>query len=373
MALFDDLLTQRKTVADWLAEAEIRPDYIRRDRAFSSRWAWDDGDTVVATVWREEIENLHEPVHVEYENPLRRSGLDAHRKARATEQFEILSQAAGRPIRVIIQTRVEDRIDANAGVARRRGLDPMPWYSYVGGDTVVLTRHAVQSEATDNDGDGWTDDEIRTSVQTYLEMHEKVRNNEPFVKKHYYAELAHRFGRSAGAFEYRMQNISYVLSLHGRSWVPGLKPAKNVGANVAAKIERFIAEIEGQSAVPVAEFEIEVREAKKRVRTRPQGRQCPESKSVVVTQYVRDPAVVAWVLAEAKGICECCLELAPFQTTDGPYLEVHHVRRLADRGSDMTSNAIAICPNCHRRIHYGIDATNLLEQLYQRISRLIRE
>ena len=34
-----------------------------------------------------------------------------------------------------------------------------------------------------------------------------------------------------------------------------------------------------------------------------------------------------------------------------PYLESHHVITLAENGPDAIYNTVAICPNCHRRIH----------------------
>ncbi|WP_444959398.1 HNH endonuclease [Microbulbifer sp. ZKSA002] len=41
-------------------------------------------------------------------------------------------------------------------------------------------------------------------------------------------------------------------------------------------------------------------------------------------------------------------------TAEGePFLEVHHLRRLADNGSVTITNAVALCPNCHREFHYG--------------------
>lgn len=68
--------------------------------------------------------------------------------------------------------------------------------------------------------------------------------------------------------------------------------------------------------------------------------------------YQRRPVVVAWVLQEADGKCELCAEGAPFTSKKGrPYLEVHHVRMLANGGSDGIRNAVALCPNCHRRLH----------------------
>ena len=70
-------------------------------------------------------------------------------------------------------------------------------------------------------------------------------------------------------------------------------------------------------------------------------------KEIVSAQFIRDPEVVAWVLQEADGQCEECNTPAPFVKPSGvPYLEVHHLRRLADAGSDTVSNAAALCPNC---------------------------
>ena len=36
-----------------------------------------------------------------------------------------------------------------------------------------------------------------------------------------------------------------------------------------------------------------------------------------------------------------------------PYLEVHHKIRLSDGGEDTIDNVVALCPNCHRKAHYG--------------------
>lgn len=81
----------------------------------------------------------------------------------------------------------------------------------------------------------------------------------------------------------------------------------------------------------------------------------PTRIEVVSTAFLRNPDVIAEVLLRAGGVCELCANPAPFQRrSDGsPYLEVHHRIRLADNGEDTVENAIAICPNCHRRKHYG--------------------
>lgn len=81
----------------------------------------------------------------------------------------------------------------------------------------------------------------------------------------------------------------------------------------------------------------------------------PKSELRVVSQFVRNPDVVAEVLLRANGFCERCANEAPFtRAKDGtPYLEVHHKIRLSDGGEDTVENAIALCPNCHRELHFG--------------------
>ena len=86
---------------------------------------------------------------------------------------------------------------------------------------------------------------------------------------------------------------------------------------------------------------------------------------------MRDPNVIAWVLLIAKGVCEACEKPAPFFAADGdPFLEVHHVRPLGEGGPDVPDNAIAICPNCHRQLHFGKDRESLRAATIAKIERL---
>jgi predicted HNH restriction endonuclease len=83
--------------------------------------------------------------------------------------------------------------------------------------------------------------------------------------------------------------------------------------------------------------------------------QKPEKIEVTTYIFKRDPAVVITALRRASGICEHCLNAAPFiRDSDGtPYLEVHHVKSLSEGGADSINNVKALCPNCHRYLHYG--------------------
>lgn len=220
----------------------------------------------------------------------------------------------------------------------------------------------------------WTEAELQASVASYLNMARRIREGQPVVKKQYYRDLAAQIGRSEKSCEYRMQNISYVLALMGRDWIKGLPPAKNVGANVASLIEKLIGEIEGRSEVPRAGEVLTVAKARKTLRSKPKGNSSPTTTTTTTTSFVRDAQVKAWVLERAKGTCEACTEPAPFFGADSfPFLEVHHVRRLADGGSDTVSNAVALCPNCHRRLHFSEDAHAYRESLFGKVKELVRE
>ncbi len=107
----------------------------------------------------------------------------------------------------------------------------------------------------------------------------------------------------------------------------------------------------------------------------PKGKRSPKSNYSKSKNYNRDPEVEAWVLMQSKGSCESCGKPSPFiRKKDSTfYLEIHHVKRLADGGSDTHTNAIALCPNCHREFHYGEKRVNLESKIYKKVSRLIKE
>ncbi len=89
----------------------------------------------------------------------------------------------------------------------------------------------------------------------------------------------------------------------------------------------------------------------------------PSTCTTIVDQYYRNQDVVEFTLRKAQGICQLCRRKAPFiRPTGEPYLEVHHVIWLSRQGEDSVQNAVALCPNCHRKMHI-IDDQNDITKL----------
>ncbi|WP_397458369.1 HNH endonuclease [Pseudomonas asplenii] len=87
---------------------------------------------------------------------------------------------------------------------------------------------------------GWSNEELLASLEAYRLMARKQEAGIKYSKKQVYEELAARFDRTAKAFEYRMQNISAVFDELGLPWIPGLKPAVNVGSEMKIRLVQLI-------------------------------------------------------------------------------------------------------------------------------------
>ena len=87
--------------------------------------------------------------------------------------------------------------------------------------------------------------------------------------------------------------------------------------------------------------------------------------------YKRSKTVRDYVLARSEGRCEGCGSPAPFKRRSGePYLEPHHILRVSDGGPDSPDAVIALCPNCHRRVHNGEDGESYNQDLKVKLSVL---
>ena len=99
----------------------------------------------------------------------------------------------------------------------------------------------------------------------------------------------------------------------------------------------------------------------------------PGERTVTGTQFERDPYVSRMTKRRAKGICELCAQPAPFSDAKGePYLETHHVDWLARGGDDSLQNTVALCPNCHRRMHV-LDLKEDTEKVRRKLGLVIAD
>jgi hypothetical protein len=139
--------------------------------------------------------------------------------------------------------------------------------------------------------------------------------------------------------------IDYFAEITNKS----IQQPKYVGIDKMAKIQEFQMELENK----ILRSEKDSSEA--RLARLANANKKPDTVSAITTLYKRNPDVIVEVLKRAKGVCERCKKTAPFnrKSDNTPYLEVHHKIALAEGGEDTVENAIALCPNCHRELHFG--------------------
>ncbi len=78
----------------------------------------------------------------------------------------------------------------------------------------------------------------------------------------------------------------------------------------------------------------------------------PIERITTTSTYVRNPYIAEASKRKANGICQLCEKPAPFNDKNGnPYLESHHIIWLSEGGADELSNTVALCPNCHKKMH----------------------
>ena len=236
-----------------------------------------------------------------------------------------------------------------------------------------------QQTATKSSSD-WTDTELTAAVLAYLNMLRCELENKPYRKSRINQALRDGAlaGRTGSSVEFRMQNISATLYDLKIPHIVGYRPAMNVGSGVKNRIKALL-ETHGVASfhayIPTAVTPLlDERVAALRLKPLgkpPLGQATSKSVTAITSTFVRDPAVKRWVLDACNGHCEGCKAPAPFKGMDGyPFLEVHHVVPLSALGSDRISNAVALCPNCHRRCHFGADRDEFKLQLYEAVARL---
>lgn len=93
-----------------------------------------------------------------------------------------------------------------------------------------------------------------------------------------------------------------------------------------------------------------------------------------IKRYRRNLLEVRKAKISADYICEYDNKHVTFVNNfdNNPYIEAHHLIPMATQGLfeyniDFADNIICLCPNCHRRIHYGVisDKSEMVEKFYK--------
>lgn len=137
-------------------------------------------------------------------------------------------------------------------------------------------------------------------------------------------------------------------------WSPVREQYEWLGATTQAVKDDIDASLEGEIKKSLSDS------ATARTERLAYASKLPDTIQVISRAFRRNADVVAEVLLRANGICEECHSPAPFlrAADNTPYLEVHHRIMLSAGGQDTVANAVAVCPNCHRKLHFGKAATN---------------
>lgn len=227
----------------------------------------------------------------------------------------------------------------------------------------------------------WTTDEFVAAVDAYVEILNTEQSSEIVNKAEVRRKLLEGAlrARSDSAIERRFRNISAVLESEGKERVAGYAPLGHIGPRgyklIAEQLEaRGLLGRDDYSPVDdTAELSVRAKRLMSRgkVLSPPNGQRSVRRVMRGQVSFVRDPRVHAYVLQVANGSCEYCCEPAPFLTAlDEPYLEVHHVTPLSIGGPDTVDNAVALCPNCHRRAHHARDSESFRSELLRTVERL---
>jgi hypothetical protein len=162
---------------------------------------------------------------------------------------------------------------------------------------------------------------------------------------------------------FNQSNKDFIRAAMDSHLMPNMRQAHSKGA-----VDYIFSQFDTNQEFPIPDFlefikaeETKLNKAKsltqkERLEILAHSNKKPGQTTVTQNVFIRNQYVVAEVLYRANGHCESCKSPAPFlrNTDNTPYLEVHHILTLAEGGDDTVENAIALCPNCHRKAHYGI-------------------
>ncbi len=236
----------------------------------------------------------------------------------------------------------------------------------------------------------WRETELRAMTKVYFWFRESRAADRHIDIKYVYDFLIRKalVGRSHADVEMAFMGISAVLDEVGEPWCKSFAPVNtypdalrgavldHLGCMGILEVDDYLttesADVLSVRTQKIFTSKRVIGGVRGKIRGNPQPKRTERKSSV----YQRSPLVKAFVLDVAQGCCEMCGEEGPFQVEDWPYrfLEIHHIKRLAEGGPDTPQNAVAVCPNCHRLLHLASEAevTRARERLFSQVPRLRR-
>ena len=198
-------------------------------------------------------------------------------------------------------------------------------------------------------------------IVTQVEMDQsQIRQDKEywFKESDYYNSLKGRFIRLSLIEAVNTENLHlYELRKHGLVNAPYV--AMKLHGELLHYIESYFSAPKPINILldSIDDAEMESSNLDRSMRLKRINQANPRPNLVQVTSYVyeRNPDIVAEALCRASGVCERCNNKAPFnrKTDNSPYLEIHHIQPLSEGGVDSLENVLALCPNCHRELHFG--------------------
>jgi hypothetical protein len=227
---------------------------------------------------------------------------------------------------------------------------------------LALDKRGVRSEVATNLG---------KNRQRHLEEQRRIAQF-PYVQK--IRTLAVQCGHTPTQGELLQIGIYHVTLHRYFGSVPEAMRASGLEPNITGKPPMPLPTTFGEEFEPTcddAELNERVRTLRKfGITDVPAGNLAPERTQHTSVAFYRDPAVAAWVLDAAQGVCEACKKPG-YETDDGTlFLEAHHVLPLAEGGPDVVSNIVAVCETCHGKLHRWSERHALRASLYASIPRL---
>ena len=92
----------------------------------------------------------------------------------------------------------------------------------------------------------------------------------------------------------------------------------------------------------------------------------------IVNTYPRNNILKNYVKRRSSYSCEMpnCNYQGFYKDNREQYIEVHHIIPLSEGGEDSIWNTVALCPNCHRALHYANNREYLREILLDYLRNL---